>query len=89
MPAPYEVYAIRYARHERTARARTSSAATSTTGRCRSTTSSGWSRGEAGTFVIDTGFDAGAAPTRGRQLITPVGDGLVALGVDAARGATT
>jgi len=37
----YEIYAIKYA-HTHAGRARTSSAATRTTVRCRSTTSSGW-----------------------------------------------
>ena len=41
-------------------------------------------RGEAGTFVIDTGFDAGGRAGAGAQLITPVGDGLAALGVAPA-----
>ena len=84
MPAPYEVYAIRYARHE----ARTA----------RSNFIGGdehdgpapldyfvWvARGEAGTFVIDTGFDAAAAAERGRTLTTPVGEGLARLGVEPA-----
>ena len=83
MTAPYEVYAIRYARHE----ARTA----------RSNFIGGddhdgpspldyfvWLvRGEAGTFVVDTGFDAAEAASRsGRRLIAPVGDGLAALGVE-------
>lgn len=40
-------------------------------------------RGEAGTVVVDTGFDEGAAAARGRTLIRPVAEGLAAIGVDA------
>jgi glyoxylase-like metal-dependent hydrolase (beta-lactamase superfamily II) len=35
------------------------------------------------TFVIDTGFDAGVGARRGRKMITPPGEGLKRLGVDA------
>jgi glyoxylase-like metal-dependent hydrolase (beta-lactamase superfamily II) len=34
------------------------------------------------TTVIDTGFDAAAAASRGRTLLRPVGEGLAAIGVD-------
>ena len=37
--------------------------------------------GPHGTFVVDTGFDAVMARRRGRQLLQPVDDGLVALGI--------
>jgi glyoxylase-like metal-dependent hydrolase (beta-lactamase superfamily II) len=37
--------------------------------------------GPHGTFIVDTGFDAAMAQRRGRDLITPVGDGLAAVGV--------
>ena len=39
-------------------------------------------RGEAGVFVVDTGFDAVVARRRGREITAPVEDGLAALGVD-------
>ncbi|WGF90096.1 N-acyl homoserine lactonase family protein [Marinivivus vitaminiproducens] len=41
-------------------------------------------RGEAGTFVLDTGFDAGMAAKRDRALTRPIEAGLALLGVDAA-----
>jgi glyoxylase-like metal-dependent hydrolase (beta-lactamase superfamily II) len=84
MPAPYEVYAIRYARHaQRTARANFIG------GDDHDAPSPidffVWLiRGEAATWVVDTGFDAAVAQSRGRALLAPVEDGLAALGVDAA-----
>jgi glyoxylase-like metal-dependent hydrolase (beta-lactamase superfamily II) len=41
-------------------------------------------RGGARTIVVDTGFDAAAAASRGRTLLRPVGDGLAAIGVEPA-----
>jgi glyoxylase-like metal-dependent hydrolase (beta-lactamase superfamily II) len=38
--------------------------------------------GPHGTFVVDTGFDRAMAQKRGRVLMTPVGEGLAALGID-------
>jgi glyoxylase-like metal-dependent hydrolase (beta-lactamase superfamily II) len=38
--------------------------------------------GPHGTFVVDTGFDAGMAARRGRLIVKPVGEGLAALGVN-------
>jgi glyoxylase-like metal-dependent hydrolase (beta-lactamase superfamily II) len=83
MPAPYEVYAIRYARHaDRTARQNF----------IGGDTHDGPSpldffvwlvRGTAGTFLVDTGLDEATAARRGRSLTTPVAEGLAALGVDA------
>jgi glyoxylase-like metal-dependent hydrolase (beta-lactamase superfamily II) len=40
--------------------------------------------GPHGTFVVDTGFDAAMAARRGRVLVTPVGEGLSALGIAPA-----
>ena len=39
--------------------------------------------GPAGTFLVDTGFDRTMADKRGRQIVKPVADGLSALGVAA------
>jgi glyoxylase-like metal-dependent hydrolase (beta-lactamase superfamily II) len=39
-------------------------------------------RGEAGTFIFDTGFDERMAQRRGRRITRPVGEGLKALGVE-------
>jgi glyoxylase-like metal-dependent hydrolase (beta-lactamase superfamily II) len=40
--------------------------------------------GPRGTFVVDTGFDAGMAAQRGRTIVCPVGDGLAAIGIPPA-----
>lgn len=83
-PAPYEVYALRYARHV----ARTQ----------RDNFIGGdphegpapldyfvWAiRGEAGVFIVDTGFDVAAAAARGREIVRPVEAGLRAIGIEAA-----
>jgi glyoxylase-like metal-dependent hydrolase (beta-lactamase superfamily II) len=82
-PAPYEVYAIRYARHERTARANFIGG-DEHDGPMPLDYFVWLVRGEAGTFVVDTGFDAATAVSRKRQLTTPVEQGLAALGVDPA-----
>ncbi len=87
MPAPYEVYAIRYARHERVARANFidgGAAGDEHDGPMPLDYFVWLVRGQAGVFVIDTGFGAAAAAERGRQLITPVGAGLAQLGVEPA-----
>ena len=81
--APYEVYAIRYARHERTASANFLGG-DEHDGPMPLDYFVWLVRGEGGTFVVDTGFDAAAARARGRELITPVADGLAALGLDPA-----
>jgi len=41
-------------------------------------------QGDAGTFVLDTGYDGPTGAARGRELIRPVGEGLAAIGVDPA-----
>jgi glyoxylase-like metal-dependent hydrolase (beta-lactamase superfamily II) len=38
--------------------------------------------GEAGAIVLDTGFDAAMGRKRNRELIRPVAEGLIALGID-------
>ena len=40
--------------------------------------------GPSGTIILDTGFDAAMGAKRKREMIKPVGEGLKALGVDAA-----
>ena len=37
--------------------------------------------GPSGTFVVDTGFDAAMAKKRGRQIVKPIGEGLQAIGI--------
>ena len=39
-------------------------------------------KGAGGTFVLDTGFDQAMAEKRGRRITKPVGDGLQAIGVN-------
>src|SRR5215510_22977 len=39
-------------------------------------------KGAAGTWVFDTGFDAAMAAKRGRRITRPVSEGLTAIGVD-------
>jgi glyoxylase-like metal-dependent hydrolase (beta-lactamase superfamily II) len=81
--APYEVYAIRYARHER--RARDNFIGGDEHDGPMPLDYFVWLiRGEDHAFVVDTGFDAEMAKLRGRQLTSPVEDGLAALGVDPA-----
>jgi len=41
--------------------------------------------GATGTIVLDTGFDAAMGKKRQRELITPVGDGLSAIGIDPGK----
>jgi len=82
-PAPYEVYAIRYARHERTAAANFIGG-DEHDGPMPLDYFVWVARSEHRAFVIDTGFDAAAAAHRGRALITPVRQGLAALGVEPA-----
>lgn len=84
MTAPYEVYAIRYARHQRSARDNFIGG-DEHDGPMPLDYFVWLVRNEARTFVVDTGFDEAVARLRGRQLITPVGQGLTALGVDPAQ----
>jgi len=81
MPSPYEVYAIRYARHsERTAK-QNFIGGDEHDGPSPLDFFVWLVRGEAGTFLIDTGFDAAMATRRGRSLLHPVEQGLAALGL--------
>lgn len=82
MEPAYEIYAIRYAHLERTARHNF----------IDGDPHDGpmpldyyvWAiRGER-TFILDTGFDAPMAAQRGRQLVRPVAEGLKAVGIDPA-----
>jgi len=41
-------------------------------------------KGPRGTFVVDTGFDQAMAVKRGRQIVQPVQEGLAAIGIHAA-----
>ncbi len=84
MTEPYEIYAIKYARHDRMA---------------RDNFIGGdphdvempldffvWAIvGEAGTFVVDTGFDLEMGKQRQRTMLKPTGEGLKAIGIDPER----
>jgi len=81
MSDTYEVYAVRYARHERTARENF----------IGGDPHDGpmpldyyvWAVvGEDRAFVVDTGFDREAATRRGRQLLRPPSEGLKAIGLE-------
>ena len=82
-PAPFEVYAIRYGHHERTARMNFIGG-DEHDGPMPLDFFVWLVRGPGGTFVIDTGFDQAMADRRRRDLIAPVGESLAALGVDPA-----
>jgi len=81
----YQIYAVRYAHHERQARENFLQ------GDPHDTTPMPldyfvWAIvGESRTFILDTGFDAAMAKKRGREFLRPVGDGLKAIGIDADR----
>jgi len=82
--APFELYAIRYARHS----GRTAAANYIGGGDFHDAESDleyfVWvARRQSEVYVIDTGFEESAARERGRELLTPVPDGLALLGVDA------
>jgi len=80
----YEIYAVKYAHHDR---------------RARDNFYGGdphdgpmpldyfvWAVvGESRTLILDTGFDAAMAKKRGREFLTPPRDGLLAIGVDPAK----
>ena len=83
MDSPYDIYAIRYGHLDRTARHNF----------IDGDPHDGpmpldyyvWViRGEHGTSLLDTGFDAAMAAQRRRRLVRPVGEGLQAIGVDPA-----
>jgi glyoxylase-like metal-dependent hydrolase (beta-lactamase superfamily II) len=79
--AIYEVYAIKYAHHER-------KAAENYIGGdphdvLQPLDYYVWAIvGKNATFVVDTGFDDAMAKKRGRSVTTPIGDGLKAIGVN-------
>jgi len=85
MPEPlYEIYAIRYARHDR-------KAADNFLGGDPHDVPMPldyfvWAIvGAKQTFVVDTGFGEAEARARGRELLRSPGDGLAALGIEAKR----
>jgi glyoxylase-like metal-dependent hydrolase (beta-lactamase superfamily II) len=79
----HEVYAIRYARHER--RSPENFLGGDPHDVLQPIDYFVWAiKGAHGTFIVDTGFDAAMAERRGRELLNPVGSGLRAIGIDPA-----
>lgn len=77
----HEVYAIKYARHER--RSSENFIFGDPHDEMTSISYYVWLiRGTHGVFVVDTGFDEKGAQKRARQITNPIGEGLKALGVD-------
>jgi glyoxylase-like metal-dependent hydrolase (beta-lactamase superfamily II) len=82
-PEPYQVHAIRYARHERTAR-HNFLGGDEHDGPMPLDYFVWVVRNAKRTIVVDTGFGETEAAQRGRRLITPVAEGLRSIGVDPA-----
>ena len=79
----HEVYAIRYAHHDR--RSPENFIGGDPHDILQPLDYYVWAiKGPHGTFIVDTGFEAAMAEKRGRQLLNPVGSGLKAIGVDPA-----
>jgi glyoxylase-like metal-dependent hydrolase (beta-lactamase superfamily II) len=79
----YEVYAVRYAHHDR--RASENFLGGDPHDGPMPLDYFVWAIvGERRTLVLDTGFDAAMAKKRGREFLRPPGEGLLAIGVDPA-----
>ena len=77
----YEVYAVRYAHHDR--RSPENFIGGDPHDVLQPLDYYVWAIvGAAGTYVIDTGFDAAMAKRRNRELLKPIGEGLKAIGID-------
>jgi glyoxylase-like metal-dependent hydrolase (beta-lactamase superfamily II) len=77
----YEVYAVRYAHHDR--RSPENFIGGDPHDTLQPLDYYVWAIvGTAATCVVDTGFDAAMAQRRGRDLLKPVGEGLRAIGID-------
>jgi glyoxylase-like metal-dependent hydrolase (beta-lactamase superfamily II) len=84
MPQPFEVYAVRYARHSGR-RARENFLGGDDHDGFMPLDYFVWAlKGPAGTFVIDSGFDEAAARTRRREFIRCPGEGLRTIGIEPA-----
>jgi len=78
----YEIYAIRYAHHDRSAKE--NFIETDIHDLLQPLDYFVWAIiGPNGTFIVDTGFDVAMAKKRGRRLTKPLRDGLNAIGIDA------
>jgi len=84
VPEPYEIYAIRYAHHDR--RASENFIGGDPHDGPMPLDYFVWAIvGQNRTFVLDTGFDAEMAKKRKRELVRNPGEGLKAIGVDPAK----
>jgi glyoxylase-like metal-dependent hydrolase (beta-lactamase superfamily II) len=84
MSDTYEIYAVRYAHHDRPGHANFITAPKDLHDVPMPLDYFVWViKGENGTFLLDTGFSEQAAKKRGRQIVRPVGEGLEALGLPA------
>jgi len=83
MPSVYEIHAIRYGHLDRTA-AHNFIGGDPHDGPMPLDYYVWLIQGEAGTFLLDTGYDLATGSARGRALVRPVEAGLRALGVDPA-----
>ena len=84
---PYEVYAIRYARHDarRASENFIGGAPDPHDDPLMPLDFFVWAvRGPNGTFVVDSGFDEAMAARRQRQILCPVGEGLRKIGIEPA-----
>lgn len=77
----HEVYAIRYAHHDRPASHNFLGASDAHDTSMPLDYFVWVITGESGTFLVDTGFDTSVAKARGRTIVNAVGEGLMALGL--------
>lgn len=80
----YEVFAVKYARHERTARENFIGIDPHDAAPMPLDYFVWAVRGPGGVFVIDTGFDAATATRRGRVLLRSPAEGLRSVGIETA-----
>jgi glyoxylase-like metal-dependent hydrolase (beta-lactamase superfamily II) len=78
----YEIYAVRYAHHDRRAHENFLQGDLHDTAPMPLDYFVWAVVGESRTFILDTGFDAAMAQKRGRDFLRPPGDGLKAIGID-------
>ena len=84
LPDIHEVYAVRYAHHDRPKHENYIGGDPHDTNEPLAYFV--WViKGSHGTFVMDTGFDPAMAAKRGRTIVKPVAEGLRAIDVDAGR----
>ncbi|HEY2417221.1 MAG TPA: N-acyl homoserine lactonase family protein [Steroidobacteraceae bacterium] len=85
MPQPYEIYAVRYARHSARRASENFIGGDEHDGPMPLDYFVWALKGPERTFVIDSGFDAAAAQARGREFMRCPGEGLRMIGIDPAQ----